>query len=180
MLGDIHRPHITPHHCQPIKTTASLSPQVGASVIKSLAEAAFVSSSVVAATVPEPVAAAAISPEITSPSASEASSSVATVTIAKASVAVIVWLLLQIWELCGCGQLPTATILPALQHLLDFVSWDIKTNSCFAFKEGHSVNVVFKVLAQLFLDGSPCVTQIMHLLRTHQLHGGVTSIRGQQ
>lgn len=45
---------------------------------------------------------------------------------------------------------------------------------CSAFKEGHSVNVALDLISKLFFDGSPGVTQIMHLLRTHQLHSGVT------
>lgn len=81
------------------------SPQVGNSIIKSLTEAAFVYSSVVAiATTAVPEA-----PEISPPSTSEPSSS------SSSSVsAVTELLLLQLWELCGNSQLPTATILPAL------------------------------------------------------------------
>lgn len=44
----------------------------------------------------------------------------------------------------------------------------------FAFKEGHSVNVVLKLLSKLFFDGSPDVTQIVTLLGTYQLHSCVT------
>lgn len=44
----------------------------------------------------------------------------------------------------------------------------------FAFKEGHSVDVVFYVFSKLLFEGSPGITQIMHLLRAHHLHGGVT------
>lgn len=77
--------------------------QVGNSIIKSLTEAAFVSSPVVAiatTTVPE-------APGISPPSTSEPSSS-------SSVSAVIELLLLQLWELCGNSQLPTATIPPAL------------------------------------------------------------------
>lgn len=34
------------------------------------------------------------------------------------------------------------------------------------------MNVVFYLFSKLFFDGSPGVTQIIQLLRTHQLHGG--------
>lgn len=44
----------------------------------------------------------------------------------------------------------------------------------FAFKEGHSVNMVLKLLSKLFFDGSPDVTQIVTLLGTYQLHSCVT------
>lgn len=44
----------------------------------------------------------------------------------------------------------------------------------FAFKEGHSLNVVFYMFSELFFDGSPCVAHIVHLLSTQQLHRGVT------
>lgn len=44
----------------------------------------------------------------------------------------------------------------------------------FAFKEGHSVNVVFYMFSELFFDGSPGVAHTVHLLRTQQLHRGVT------
>lgn len=43
-----------------------------------------------------------------------------------------------------------------------------------AFKEGHSLDVVFYVFSKLLFEGSPGITHIMHLLRTHHLHGGVT------
>jgi len=101
----------TVSHRQPIKTNRVIdspeNPQVGTSVIKSLAEVAFMSSSVVAiatSTTPEPVATATISPEIASPSTSEPSS-VTTVTKL---------LLLQLWELSGYSQLPTTTVFPVL------------------------------------------------------------------
>lgn len=174
------------NHCQPRRVTASLiSPQVGTSVIKSLAEVAFVSPSVVAiattTAAPEPVTTATVSPEIPASSTSEPSSSVTAVTATEASVATITHLLLlQLWELCGYSQLPTATVCPTLLNLLDFVNWDIKANSCFAFEEGHSMNVALNLFAQLFFEGSPGVTQIMHFLRTHQLQSGVTSIRVEQ
>lgn len=107
------------NHCQPRWVTVSLiSPQVDTSVIKSLAEAAFLSSFVVAVAttaVPEPVTTATVSSEIPSPSTSEPSSSVAAVTASKAPVATVTeLLLLQFWEFCGYSQLPTATILPVL------------------------------------------------------------------
>lgn len=99
-------------------TVSLIIPQVGASVIKSLAEAAFVSSSVVAiatAVVPEPVTTAAASSETPAPSASEPSSSVAAVTAAKASVATVIeLLLLQLWKFRGYSQLPAATICPVV------------------------------------------------------------------
>lgn len=75
------------------------------------------SSSVVAmaTATPEAVTTATVSPKITPPPTSEPSSSVTTVTTAKASVATVTeLLLLQLWELCGYSQLPTATILPVL------------------------------------------------------------------
>lgn len=95
------------------------SPQTGMSIIKSLTEVAFVSSSVVAtATVPEP-------PEISAPSASEPPS-----TSSSSFRAVVKLLLLQLWELCGYSQLPTATIPPALL-LKDQQEWekDISTTT---------------------------------------------------
>lgn len=128
-------------------TVRLISSQVGASGIKSLAEAAFVSSSsvVAMATAPEPVATATMSPKASSPSTSEPS---ATVTTAEASVTTVSeLLLLQLWELCGYSQLPTATVLPIVLNLLDFISRDVKTNSCFAFEEGHSVNVVLNLIS---------------------------------
>lgn len=121
----VYQPQIGPSHWQPIKYTASpgewqsvISPHVGTSVIKRLAEAAFVSSSVVAiatTAAPEPVATATASSETPSPSTSESSSSVATVATAKAPVAAVTeLLLLQLWEFCGYSQLPTATVCPVL------------------------------------------------------------------
>lgn len=44
----------------------------------------------------------------------------------------------------------------------------------FAFQEGHSGNVTFHFLSELFLNGFPCIANIMHLLRAHQLHCSVT------
>lgn len=89
-----------------------INPQVSNSIIKSLTEAAFVSSSVVAiATTAVPEA-----PEISPPSASEPSSS--------SSVSTIIELLfLQLWELCGNCQLPTAAISPLLL-LKNRVGWE--------------------------------------------------------
>ncbi len=92
-------------------TVSLISPQVGTSVIESLAKAAFVSSSVVA------IATTAIprAPETPPPSTSEPSSPVTAVTAAKASVTTVTeLLLLQLWELCGHSQLPSPTILPVL------------------------------------------------------------------
>lgn len=105
------------NHCQPSwVTVCPISPQISTLVIKRLVECAFVSPSVVAvataAAVPEPVATATASTETPSPAASE-SSSVTTVTTAKASVtSVTELLLLQLWQLCGHSELPTATVLP--------------------------------------------------------------------
>lgn len=84
-----------------------ISPQAAISIIKSLIEAALVTSSVVA------IAATAVpgAPEISPPSASESPSSCSSVR------ALTELLLLQLWELCGYSQLPTATILPVV--LLD-------------------------------------------------------------
>lgn len=45
---------------------------------------------------------------------------------------------------------------------------------CFAFDEGHSLNLVLHLFSELFFDSSPGITQGVHLLGTHQLHGGVT------
>lgn len=92
-------------------TVSLISPRVGTSIIKSLAEVAFVPSSVVA------IAASAATTvteatETPPPSTSKPSSSV---TAAKASVTTVIeLLLLQLWELCGYSQLPTATILPVV------------------------------------------------------------------
>lgn len=100
-------------------TVRHISPQVGTSIIKSLAEAAFLSSSVapsvvaIAASAPEAVTTATVSPEISPSTTSETTSPVTTVTAAKAST-VIELLFFQLWELCGYSQLPTATILPVL------------------------------------------------------------------
>lgn len=170
------------NHCQPSwVTVCPISPHISTLVIKRLVECAFVSPSVVAvaataAAVPEPVATATVSTETPSPAASEPSS-VTTVTTAKASVTTVTeLLLLQLWQLCGHSELPTATVLPCFLmeeqvwrqrisnrtasllkyifslfftftrsqlhmlnrcwgyccshlNLLDFISWDVKTNS---------------------------------------------------
>lgn len=99
-------------------TVCPISPHIITLVIKRLVECAFVSPSAVAvaaaaaAAIPEPVATATASTETPSPAASEPSS-VTTVTTAKASVTTVTeLLLLQLWQLCGHGELPTATVLP--------------------------------------------------------------------
>lgn len=93
----------------------SYQSQGGSSVIKSLTEAAFLSSSsvVVKATtaILEPVTTATVSPEISSSSTSEASTAV---TAEPSVTAIIELLLLQLWKLCGYSQLPTATVLPVV------------------------------------------------------------------
>ena len=85
-----------------------ISPQAAVSIIKSLTEAALVTSSSVVAIATTAVPEA---PRISAPSASESSSSRSSVR------ALTELLLLQLWELCGYSQLPTATILPVV--LLD-------------------------------------------------------------
>lgn len=93
-------------------TVSLISPRVGTSIIKSLAEVAFVPSSVVAIAASAATTTVTEATETPPPSTSKPSSSV---TAAKASVAsVIELLLLQLWELCGYSQLPTATILPVV------------------------------------------------------------------
>ena len=44
----------------------------------------------------------------------------------------------------------------------------------FAFEEAQSVDVILYVFPQLFLDGFPCVAEIVHFLGTLKLHGGTS------
>lgn len=131
------------NHAEPTWVTACLiSPHVGTLIIKRLAEAAFVSSSVVvaaaAATVPEPVATA--STETPSPAASEPSS-VTAVTATKASVpavtatkaAVTGRLFFQLWQFRGHSQLPAAAVRPGLLSEKQAVQQECRSLSTFLF-----------------------------------------------
>lgn len=86
-------------------TASLISPHVGTLVIKSLAEAPFVSPSVVAiatTAASEPITTTTMSPKTPASSTSESSSSITAVTATKASVATITGLLLfKLWELCS-------------------------------------------------------------------------------
>lgn len=128
---------LTSHKWSPVNDNQSKSLSVlmsDPSVIKSLIEAAFLSSSVVAmatATVSEPVSAATASPEIPSPSTSEASFSVAP---ARAPVSALSELpLLQVWKYRGYTQLPATTIFPVFLWKRGWLCIKNKTDECFLF-----------------------------------------------
>lgn len=152
------------NHCHPSwVTVCPISPHISTLVIKRLVECAFVSPSVVAvaaaaAVVPEPVATATVSTETPSPAASEPSS-VTTVTTAKASVTTVTeLLLLQLWQLCGHSELPTATVLPCF--LMEEQVWRQRISN----RTASLLKYIFSLFFHIYKKSTTYVEQMLGLL----------------